>query len=100
MPRAITSTPNSPLSLLALFLVAIAVFSAPTNKLVAQGPGDQCVVSILNQTANVRADGSWSIPNIPANMGPVRARVTCIVDGQTLTGTTDFLTITSNRGLG
>lgn len=68
------------------------------NGLAAQtfDPG-QCTVSVLNQTANVQADGTWDIPNVPSNMGPVRARVTCVDDGETLSGASDFFTITPNR---
>jgi hypothetical protein len=36
---------------------------------------------VLNQTAHVHADGTWTVPNVPANMGPVRARVTCVGSG-------------------
>ncbi|NJL26873.1 MAG: hypothetical protein HC897_02815 [Thermoanaerobaculia bacterium] len=57
----------------------------------------QCTVSVLNQTANVRTDGTWNLPNIPANMGSVRARITCVDDGQTLSGASDFFTITPSR---
>jgi hypothetical protein len=56
-----------------------------------------CTVSILNQTAFVQSDGSWTIPNIPSNMGPVRARMTCIENGQVLSGSSDFFTIETNR---
>lgn len=60
----------------------------------AQG---RCTVSVLNQTANVLADGTWEVPNIPSNMGPVRARVSCVADDETLSGSSDLFTITPNR---
>ena len=41
----------------------------------AQTLDENCTVSVLNRTANVRPDGSWRIDNIPANFGLVRARV-------------------------
>jgi hypothetical protein len=47
---------------------------------------ERCVVSILNRTGRVQADGSWSVANVPTNFGPVRARATCVVDGQTISG--------------
>ena len=31
-------------------------------------------------------DGSWVLPNVPANFGLVRERATCIIDGQTVSG--------------
>ena len=43
--------------------------------------GPNCTVSILNRTVTQNADGSWVLPNVPANFGPVRARVTCLVNG-------------------
>ncbi|MGD0014198.1 MAG: hypothetical protein ABSD56_07220 [Bryobacteraceae bacterium] len=33
-----------------------------------------CTVSILNRNMQVGEDGSWVLPNVPANFGPVRAR--------------------------
>lgn len=56
-----------------------------------------CVVSILNQTAFVRPDGSWTVPNVPSNMGPVRARMTCTSDGVTTSGASELFPIAQNR---
>lgn len=56
---------------------------------------ENCTVSVLNRTANVRADGSWRIDNIPANFGLVRARANCTVNGMTLTGETELLLVTA-----
>ncbi len=50
---------------------------------------DRCVVSVLNRVAQVRADGTWILRNVPTNFGPVRARATCTQDGATRTGQTD-----------
>jgi Big-like domain-containing protein/thrombospondin type 3 repeat protein len=36
------------------------------------------------------------LPNIPANFGPVRARVTCMVDGQTISGESAPFTVPAN----
>ena len=44
---------------------------------------ENCSVAVLNRTAQVRADGSWSIDNIPSTFGPVRARATCVQNGAT-----------------
>jgi len=57
---------------------------------------DSCVVSVLNRTVQVKADGTWVLPNIPANFGPVRARATCVSDGITQSGQSDFFTIPAN----
>ena len=54
---------------------------------------ENCTVSVLNRTAQVRPDGTWVLPNVPASLGSVRARATCVVDGVTSTGQSDFFTI-------
>ena len=57
---------------------------------------DSCVVSILNRNAYVQPDGSWSLPNIPSNMGQVRARATCVKDGVTVSGQSDYFAVATN----
>ena len=47
---------------------------------------EQCTVQILNQSVEVRADGTWEVPNIPSNGGQVRARLTCSEGVGTRTG--------------
>ena len=39
---------------------------------------ESCVVNILNRTVQVGKNGGWSVPNLPSNMGRIRARATCI----------------------
>jgi hypothetical protein len=63
-------------------------------------PPGQCVVSILNRTAEVHPDGSWKVSNIPANTGLVRARFTCVNDGVTRTGQSGFFRILPNQTTG
>ncbi len=77
------------------FVGCIIGLFGSAGPLVAQP--DVCTVSVLNQTAHVQADGSWAIPNVPANMGPVRARVNCVSSGTTSTGTSPFFTVNANR---
>ncbi|HEU4391286.1 MAG TPA: hypothetical protein VFV34_26035, partial [Blastocatellia bacterium] len=55
-----------------------------------------CVVSVLNRTALVKIGGGWSIPNVPTNMGQVRARVNCVNNGITITGQSDLFTVPTN----
>ncbi len=57
---------------------------------------DKCVVSVLNRTVQVKPDGTWVLPNIPANFGPVRARATCVENGVTTSGQSALFTIPSN----
>src|SRR5579884_2368125 len=55
-----------------------------------------CTVSVLNRTVQVNADGSWVLPNIPANFGQVKARATCVQNGVTIFGESDFFTVPAN----
>ena len=55
---------------------------------------ERCVVNILNRTVQVRPDGGWALPNIPSNMGQIRARATCTLeDGRTVSGQSDYFNI-------
>src|SRR5262249_21011675 len=56
-----------------------------------------CTVSVLNRNTQVGADGSWTLPNIPAGFGLVRARATCVNAGTTTSGQSDLFTITANH---
>jgi 6-phosphogluconolactonase (cycloisomerase 2 family) len=54
---------------------------------------ENCTVSVLNRTERVNPDGSWVLPNIPANFGQVKARATCVHDGLTISGESDFFAV-------
>ncbi len=56
-----------------------------------------CVVSVLNRTVQVNADGTWVLPNVPANFGPVRARATCVNGGVTTFGESAYFTVPANN---
>src|SRR6266446_208765 len=55
-----------------------------------------CTVSVLNRNVRVNPDGSWVLPNIPANFGPVKARATCVQNGVTIFGESAFFTVPAN----
>jgi hypothetical protein len=57
---------------------------------------ENCTVSVLNRNVRVNPDGSWVLPNIPANFGMVRARVTCVVNGQTISGESEPFLVPAN----
>ncbi|WP_198159262.1 Ig-like domain-containing protein, partial [Methylomonas lenta] len=57
---------------------------------------ENCVVNILNRTVQVSADGGWSMPNVPSQMGRVRARATCVKLGDTFSGESDYFNIVQN----
>lgn len=73
-------------TLLGLFI------SAPAQALL----NENCIISVLNRTVQVKPDGTWVLPNIPANSGPVRARATCVENGLTTSGQSDFFTVPVN----
>lgn len=57
---------------------------------------ENCVVNILNRTVQVNKDGSWSMPNVPSQMGRVRARATCTKLGETFSGESDYFNVVQN----
>src|SRR5258706_4809033 len=60
---------------------------------------ENCVVSVLNRSVQVNQDGTWVLPNIPANFGPVRARATCVNNSVTTFGQSAFFTIPANGSI-
>ncbi|MBI5192150.1 MAG: hypothetical protein HZA08_01770, partial [Nitrospirae bacterium] len=58
-----------------------------------------CTVSVLNRTAQVKEDGSWVIPNVPSNMGKVRVRATCVENGVTRSGQSDWVIVPANGSI-
>lgn len=77
----------------ALWMLLLTVLTA--SPAVAQ-LNENCVVSILNRTAQVRPDGSWRIDNVPANFGLVRARATCVENGVTRSGQSEYFNVQAN----
>jgi len=57
---------------------------------------ESCTISVLNRTVRVDETGDWPLPNVPANTGLVRARATCIDQGVTISGQSDFFDIPEN----
>src|ERR1700681_4509865 len=77
-----------------LVLICCAALAlAPCRALAQPFAAGACTVSVLNQTAYVQSDGSWMVPSVPSNMGPVRARLTCVQNGQTLSGASGFFPV-------
>ncbi|TAK60985.1 Ig-like domain-containing protein, partial [Methylobacter sp.] len=74
-----------------IFGIAINYQAAAANVL-----DQNCVVNILNRTVQVSNDGSWSMPNVPSQMGRVRARATCTKLGETFSGESDYFNIVQN----
>lgn len=58
-----------------------------------------CTVSVLNRNVQVNPDGSWVLPNIPANLGLVRARATCVQNRVTISGESAFFPLAANTAV-
>ena len=85
----------------AISSIAVAIIVClllPLHAQVAQ-LNDNCVVSVLNRTVAANADGSWVLPNVPANFGLVRARATCVQNGVTTFGQSDLFSLGTNQTL-
>jgi hypothetical protein len=78
-------------------LIATSILAFCTVTHLAQAQLNQnCEVSVLNRTVQVNPDGTWVLPNVPSNIGQVRARATCVQNGVTTSGQSDFITVPSN----
>jgi hypothetical protein len=89
-------TPKSQRSKRALFFMS-ALFLMLLQALPAIAQlNENCVVSVLNRNVSVSPDGTWVLPNIPANFGQVRARATCVQNGVTSSGQSAIFTLPAN----
>ena len=75
--------------------VIVLLVIAPAITL-AQPLNQNCIVSVLNRTAQVQANGVWVLPNVPANISRVRVRATCVENGITRSGQSDYITVPVN----
>ena len=57
---------------------------------------EHCSVSVLNRTVKANPDGTWVLPNVPAESGRVKARATCVENGRTRFGESEYFTIPRN----
>lgn len=55
---------------------------------------ENCVINILNRTVNVQPDGTWFLDNVPSTAGIARARATCVDNSLTVSGQTEYFSIT------
>jgi hypothetical protein len=86
--------PRPLLSLSRLLAVLLsAVLAPPANAQL----DSTCMVSALNRTAPVDGAGSWVLPNVPANLGLVRVRATCVAaDGTVRSGSSSLFALPLN----
>lgn len=104
---------RSPLAILSTGMVLLSLFTLSPLRLEAQqseaeiedlptGPGllsdvTACTLNILNRSVAFVPGNRFTLPNIPAAQGLLRARVTCVKeDGTTLGGLSDFFIPTGN----
>ncbi len=73
--------------------LGLSLVTASTTRADVLDPG--CVVSVLNRNVVVKLDGSWVLPNIPSNFGPVRVRATCTKDGVTRSGHSELIALSA-----
>ena len=57
---------------------------------------ENCIVSILNRTVNVDTSGGWIMPNVPATTGQLRVRATCVRNGETSSGQSNYFSVAAN----
>jgi hypothetical protein len=77
----------------ALLVALVSLFTAAT----ALAQLDQtCMVSALNRTAPVDANGVWVLTNVPSGSGQIRVRATCVANGITRSGQSGLITIPDN----
>ncbi len=63
----------------------------------AQVLNQNCVATIANTSIQVSEDGTFAIPNIPADIGYYRVRVICQNNGVTTQGASAYITLNANR---
>src|SRR5438046_2467655 len=82
-----------------MIAVAVLMLFAAEVGLTQQKLDENCTVSVLNRTVRVNPDGSWVLPNIPANFGQVKARATCVKNGVTMSGESAFVSVQANAAV-
>jgi len=81
------------------FAAALAVSSGSfvwAQTAPAQQLNKDCVVSVLNRTVQVSERGTWVLPNVPSTQGQIRARATCVANGQTISGQSEYFSVINN----
>jgi len=77
-------------------VVILLMVLCASVKVNAEQLNQDCVVNILNRTVQVAPGGGWTLPNVPSSMGQIRARATCVKNGITTSGQTDYFTVQNN----
>lgn len=82
--------------ILTIYIITLLLYIAPLSVVADVVLNENCSINILNRTIQVQEDGSWAMPNTPSFMGRIKARATCLVDGQTISGESDYFAVVNN----
>src|SRR5260370_16923059 len=74
-------------------MIWMALFSVPAAAQLNQN----CVVGVLNRTVQVNPDGTWVLPNIPANFAPFLSPAPCVNNPVTTFLHSPLFTIPAHR---
>jgi hypothetical protein len=77
-------------------LLALVIVCITQGMAFAQQLNQNCIATIANQSVQVSANGTFAIPNIPADIGYYRVRVLCQNNGVTTQGATPYITLVAN----
>jgi hypothetical protein len=81
----------------ALFRTIVAILASAALGGVGHAQLDSsCIVSALNRSARVQADGTWVLTNVPSTQGLTRVRATCVANGVTRVGQSGLIAIPPN----
>lgn len=83
-------------SLLVLLVASFSQATAAVDTRTILPLDSTCSVNILNRTIQANEFGRFALPNIPSFMGQVRARATCVKNGVTTSGQTDYFSVVNN----
>ena len=78
------------------WLVVAFFFLAGVCDTLGQQLNQNCIATIANQSVQVSANGTFAIPNIPADVGYYRVRILCQNNGVTTQGQSAYVTLVAN----
>ena len=91
--RAVSSFRPFTMLVLVLLLCGGVPQSSSAEPLVLD---QDCMVNILNRSVQGFPGGGFTMPNVPSTMGQIRARATCVRNGVTISGQTDYFSVINN----
>ena len=80
----------------ALLVAIVVAMALPAQGRLRLGPLDDCTVQVLNRTVEVARNGTWSLSDVPAGGGFVKARLRCSNGLTERKGQSDFFLVQPN----